>query len=101
MSAFRTVKSYWISKGSSFSTTITKQETELTPEMIASYVHLAIHCFPSYSFFYNFELVLSDLLCQPMAGSRISDTGLRLSSTHQRGSVQRWGLGPKGRVEYD
>ncbi|CAL8270751.1 unnamed protein product [Lota lota] len=31
-----TVKSYWISKGSSFSTTITKQETELTPEMIAS-----------------------------------------------------------------
>lgn len=36
MSAFRTVKSYWISKGSSFSTTITKQETELTPEMISS-----------------------------------------------------------------
>uniref|UniRef100_A0AAQ4RRZ6 phenylalanine--tRNA ligase n=2 Tax=Gasterosteus aculeatus aculeatus TaxID=481459 RepID=A0AAQ4RRZ6_GASAC len=34
--AFRTVKSYWITKGSSFSTTITKQETELTPEMIAS-----------------------------------------------------------------
>ncbi|KAF4115709.1 phenylalanine--tRNA ligase alpha subunit [Onychostoma macrolepis] len=31
-----TVKSYWITKGSSFSTTITKQETELTPEMIAS-----------------------------------------------------------------
>ncbi|KAF7661382.1 hypothetical protein LDENG_00262690 [Lucifuga dentata] len=31
-----TVKSYWISKGNSFSTTITKQETELTPEMIAS-----------------------------------------------------------------
>lgn len=36
MAAFRTVKSYWISKGSSFSTTITKQETELTPDMIAS-----------------------------------------------------------------
>ncbi|KAJ8345144.1 hypothetical protein SKAU_G00293370 [Synaphobranchus kaupii] len=31
-----TVKSYWITKGQSFSTTITKQETELTPEMIAS-----------------------------------------------------------------
>uniref|UniRef100_A0AAQ5YVT3 Phenylalanine--tRNA ligase alpha subunit n=1 Tax=Amphiprion ocellaris TaxID=80972 RepID=A0AAQ5YVT3_AMPOC len=31
-----TVKSYWITKGSSFSTTITKQETELTPEMIAT-----------------------------------------------------------------
>ncbi|KAK0141680.1 Phenylalanine--tRNA ligase alpha subunit [Merluccius polli] len=31
-----TVKSYWISKGGSFSTTITKQETELTPEMISS-----------------------------------------------------------------
>ncbi|XP_028310786.1 phenylalanine--tRNA ligase alpha subunit [Gouania willdenowi] len=31
-----TVKSYWITKGSSFSTTITKQETELTPEMIVS-----------------------------------------------------------------
>uniref|UniRef100_A0A8C7R0Y2 phenylalanine--tRNA ligase n=1 Tax=Oncorhynchus mykiss TaxID=8022 RepID=A0A8C7R0Y2_ONCMY len=33
---FTTVKSYWITKGSCFSTTITKQETELTPEMIAS-----------------------------------------------------------------
>ncbi|KAK5856721.1 hypothetical protein PBY51_008297 [Eleginops maclovinus] len=31
-----TVKSYWITKGSCFSTTITKQETELTPEMIAN-----------------------------------------------------------------
>uniref|UniRef100_A0A4W4GT94 phenylalanine--tRNA ligase n=1 Tax=Electrophorus electricus TaxID=8005 RepID=A0A4W4GT94_ELEEL len=31
-----TVKSYWITKGSNFSTIITKQETELTPEMIAS-----------------------------------------------------------------
>uniref|UniRef100_A0A3B3ZAH0 phenylalanine--tRNA ligase n=1 Tax=Periophthalmus magnuspinnatus TaxID=409849 RepID=A0A3B3ZAH0_9GOBI len=31
-----TVKSYWIIKGNSFSTTITKQETELTPEMITS-----------------------------------------------------------------
>ncbi|KAM9843732.1 phenylalanine--tRNA ligase alpha subunit [Aulostomus maculatus] len=31
-----TVKSYWITKGPSFSTTITKQETELTPEMIAT-----------------------------------------------------------------
>ncbi|XP_077474295.1 phenylalanine--tRNA ligase alpha subunit [Stigmatopora argus] len=31
-----TVKSYWITKGSTFSTTVTKQETELTPEMIAT-----------------------------------------------------------------
>ncbi|XP_019749105.1 phenylalanine--tRNA ligase alpha subunit [Hippocampus comes] len=31
-----TVKSYWITKGNSFSTTITKQETELTPDMIAT-----------------------------------------------------------------
>ncbi|XP_049600880.1 phenylalanine--tRNA ligase alpha subunit [Syngnathus scovelli] len=31
-----TVKSYWITKGNSFSTTVTKQETELTPEMIAN-----------------------------------------------------------------
>uniref|UniRef100_A0A8D3CMC8 phenylalanine--tRNA ligase n=1 Tax=Scophthalmus maximus TaxID=52904 RepID=A0A8D3CMC8_SCOMX len=31
-----TVKTYWITKGSSFSTTITKQETELTPEMVAN-----------------------------------------------------------------
>uniref|UniRef100_A0A3B3H6L2 Phenylalanine--tRNA ligase alpha subunit n=1 Tax=Oryzias latipes TaxID=8090 RepID=A0A3B3H6L2_ORYLA len=31
-----TVKSYWITRGSSFSTTLTKQETELTPEMIAT-----------------------------------------------------------------
>ncbi|XP_029014471.1 phenylalanine--tRNA ligase alpha subunit isoform X2 [Betta splendens] len=31
-----TVKSYWITKGSSFSTTLTKQETELTPDMIAT-----------------------------------------------------------------
>ncbi|XP_054616473.1 phenylalanine--tRNA ligase alpha subunit [Dunckerocampus dactyliophorus] len=31
-----TVKSYWISKGTSFSTTVTKQETELTPDMIAT-----------------------------------------------------------------
>ncbi|KAI3360174.1 hypothetical protein L3Q82_014496 [Scortum barcoo] len=31
-----TVKSYWITKGSSFSTSVTKQETELTPEMIAN-----------------------------------------------------------------
>ncbi|KAL2100949.1 hypothetical protein ACEWY4_002710 [Coilia grayii] len=31
-----TVKSYWITKGPSFSTTITKQETDLTPEMLAS-----------------------------------------------------------------
>ncbi|XP_034046665.1 phenylalanine--tRNA ligase alpha subunit [Thalassophryne amazonica] len=30
------VKSYWITKGNSFSTTITKQETDLTPEMIAT-----------------------------------------------------------------
>ncbi|KAG5279758.1 hypothetical protein AALO_G00081270 [Alosa alosa] len=31
-----TVKSYWITKGPSFSTIITKQEAELTPEMITS-----------------------------------------------------------------
>ncbi|KAF7199147.1 phenylalanyl-tRNA synthetase alpha subunit, partial [Nothobranchius furzeri] len=31
-----TVKSYWITKDSSFSTTVSKQETELTPEMIAT-----------------------------------------------------------------
>ncbi|XP_077590023.1 phenylalanine--tRNA ligase alpha subunit [Stigmatopora nigra] len=31
-----TVKSYLITKGSTFSTTVTKQETELTPEMIAT-----------------------------------------------------------------
>uniref|UniRef100_A0A3B4U022 phenylalanine--tRNA ligase n=1 Tax=Seriola dumerili TaxID=41447 RepID=A0A3B4U022_SERDU len=31
-----TVKTYWITKGNSFSTTLTKQETELTPEMIAT-----------------------------------------------------------------
>ncbi|XP_077356051.1 phenylalanine--tRNA ligase alpha subunit [Festucalex cinctus] len=31
-----TVKSYWITKGNSFSSTVTKQETELTPEMIAT-----------------------------------------------------------------
>ncbi|XP_060108660.1 phenylalanine--tRNA ligase alpha subunit [Heteronotia binoei] len=31
-----TVKTYWIKKGSAFSTTVTKQETDLTPEMIAS-----------------------------------------------------------------
>lgn len=36
MSFFRTVKSYWIVKGSCFSTNVTKQETELTPEMIAT-----------------------------------------------------------------
>uniref|UniRef100_A0A3Q2CM08 Phenylalanine--tRNA ligase alpha subunit n=1 Tax=Cyprinodon variegatus TaxID=28743 RepID=A0A3Q2CM08_CYPVA len=31
-----TVKSYWITKGNSFSTTVTKQETDLTPEMITT-----------------------------------------------------------------
>ncbi|KAM4748276.1 phenylalanine--tRNA ligase alpha subunit [Rhinophrynus dorsalis] len=31
-----TVKSYWVTKGKEFSTSITKQETDLTPEMIAS-----------------------------------------------------------------
>ncbi|KYO25713.1 phenylalanine--tRNA ligase alpha subunit isoform X2 [Alligator mississippiensis] len=31
-----TLKSYWIRKGSAFSTRLAKQETELTPEMIAS-----------------------------------------------------------------
>nr|XP_025042866.1 phenylalanine--tRNA ligase alpha subunit [Pelodiscus sinensis] len=30
------IKTYWIQKGSAFSTTVTKQETDLTPEMIAS-----------------------------------------------------------------
>ncbi|EMP37244.1 Phenylalanyl-tRNA synthetase alpha chain [Chelonia mydas] len=30
------IKTYWIRKGSAFSTTVTKQETDLTPEMIAS-----------------------------------------------------------------
>ncbi|XP_077326438.1 phenylalanine--tRNA ligase alpha subunit [Lithobates pipiens] len=31
-----TVKTYWVTKGTGFSTSITKQETDLTPEMIAS-----------------------------------------------------------------
>nr|XP_056706638.1 phenylalanine--tRNA ligase alpha subunit [Euleptes europaea] len=31
-----TIKTYWIKKGSAFSTSVTKQETDLTPEMIAS-----------------------------------------------------------------
>ncbi|XP_064416984.1 phenylalanine--tRNA ligase alpha subunit isoform X2 [Latimeria chalumnae] len=31
-----TVKTYWITKGSAFSTTISKPETDLTPEMISS-----------------------------------------------------------------
>ncbi|XP_069623263.1 phenylalanine--tRNA ligase alpha subunit [Ranitomeya imitator] len=31
-----TVKTYWVTKGNGFSTSITKQETDLTPEMIAS-----------------------------------------------------------------
>ncbi|XP_013887485.1 phenylalanine--tRNA ligase alpha subunit, partial [Austrofundulus limnaeus] len=31
-----TLKSYWITKGSSFSTTVSKQETELTSDMIAT-----------------------------------------------------------------
>ncbi|XP_075433620.1 phenylalanine--tRNA ligase alpha subunit [Ascaphus truei] len=31
-----TVKTYWVTKGSGFSTSIAKQETDLTPEMIAS-----------------------------------------------------------------
>ncbi|KFP30444.1 Phenylalanine--tRNA ligase alpha subunit, partial [Colius striatus] len=31
-----TLKSYWIRKGNAFSTTVTRQETELTPEMIAT-----------------------------------------------------------------
>ncbi|XP_074836296.1 phenylalanine--tRNA ligase alpha subunit isoform X1 [Carettochelys insculpta] len=30
------IKTYWIRKGSAFSTTVSKQETDLTPEMIAS-----------------------------------------------------------------
>ncbi|XP_032066414.1 phenylalanine--tRNA ligase alpha subunit [Thamnophis elegans] len=31
-----TIKTYWVKKGRAFSTTIAKQETDLTPEMIAS-----------------------------------------------------------------
>ncbi|XP_043833955.1 phenylalanine--tRNA ligase alpha subunit isoform X3 [Dromiciops gliroides] len=31
-----TLKTYWVSKGSAFSTNISKQETELSPEMISS-----------------------------------------------------------------
>ncbi|KAL7988343.1 hypothetical protein Chor_007262 [Crotalus horridus] len=31
-----TIKTYWVKKGSAFSTTIAKQETDLTPEMITS-----------------------------------------------------------------
>lgn len=31
-----TIKTYWIQKGSAFSTTVAKQETDLTPEMISS-----------------------------------------------------------------
>ncbi|XP_053319094.1 phenylalanine--tRNA ligase alpha subunit [Spea bombifrons] len=31
-----TVKTYWVRKGSGFSTSVSKQETDLTPEMIAS-----------------------------------------------------------------
>ncbi|NXW89577.1 SYFA ligase, partial [Alopecoenas beccarii] len=31
-----TLKSYWITKGSAFSTAVTRQETELTPDMIAT-----------------------------------------------------------------
>uniref|UniRef100_A0A2K6QVM4 Phenylalanine--tRNA ligase alpha subunit n=2 Tax=Cercopithecidae TaxID=9527 RepID=A0A2K6QVM4_RHIRO len=31
-----TLKTYWVSKGSAFSTSISKQETELSPEMISS-----------------------------------------------------------------
>ncbi|NWI02060.1 SYFA ligase, partial [Tichodroma muraria] len=33
-----TLKSYWIRKGSAFSTAVARPETELTPEMIATYV---------------------------------------------------------------
>lgn len=31
----RTLKTYWVSKGSAFSTSISKQEAELSPEMIS------------------------------------------------------------------
>lgn len=34
-SHLRTLKTYWVSKGSAFSTSISKQETELSPEMIS------------------------------------------------------------------
>ena len=34
-SGLRTLKTYWVSKGSAFSTSISKQETELSPEMIS------------------------------------------------------------------
>ena len=33
---FSTLKSYWIRKGSAFSTAVVRQETDLTPEMIAT-----------------------------------------------------------------
>ncbi|XP_055366773.1 phenylalanine--tRNA ligase alpha subunit isoform X1 [Betta splendens] len=65
-----TVKSYWITKGSSFSTTLTKQETELTPDMIAT--------------------------CPSVAACRVPDPGHRAGSAHERGQGQRLGLGPKG-----
>ncbi|NWX94386.1 SYFA ligase, partial [Nothoprocta ornata] len=31
-----TLKSYWLRKGSAFSTAVTRQDTELTPDMIAT-----------------------------------------------------------------
>lgn len=34
-SGLRNLKTYWVSKGSAFSTSISKQETELSPEMIS------------------------------------------------------------------
>lgn len=47
VSVFRTVKTYWITRGDSFSTTVTKQETELTAEMIARWVHPRDPCDPT------------------------------------------------------
>lgn len=36
-SGHRTLKTYWVSKGSAFSTSVSKQEAELSPEMISRY----------------------------------------------------------------
>lgn len=92
-SVFRTVKSYWIAKGNSFSTTVTKQETELTPEMIAKWVQFSCRLLNT-----SGKRVPSALLCLSVTGCRTSDRGHRESSAHKRGRVQRWGLCPKGRA---
>ncbi|KAG2470585.1 SYFA ligase, partial [Polypterus senegalus] len=48
------VKSYWITKGSAFSTSVTKQETDLTPEMISSFTEMPTNNFIESSF-WNFD----------------------------------------------